>query len=91
MKLLEDRVAIKRDDGTKKSKGGIVFAGEQRVLTGVVTHIGPGKFNPDVYDDYEPMTVAPGDKVLAPYQGIEFEHNGEELEIFRENEIVAIL
>jgi chaperonin GroES len=52
--------------------------------------VGPGKYGED--GKLLPMSVKEGDTVLfAKYAGTEVKHNGEELLILRESDLLAII
>ena len=64
MKLIPtlDRVAIKREDRKKKSKGGILLPNEEESNYGIVVAVGPGGFNQD--GTRREMSVKKGDLVF---------------------------
>ena len=84
---LHDRVLIKVLDSDEKTKGGIIIpdTAKEKPQEGEVVAVGPGK------KDYS-MTLKSGDKVLyGKYSGTEISHEGKELLIMRESDILAIL
>jgi chaperonin GroES len=88
----DDRVLIKALEAEEKTSGGIVIpdSAKEKPQRGKVVAVGPGR----VLDSGEraPMTVKVGNTVLyGKYAGTEIKLDGDEHQIMRENEILAIL
>ena len=87
---LADRVLIRRVVPNLKTAGGI-FIPESAVSKnneGEVLAVGPGAKTRN--GDVIPITVAVGDKVLLPeYGGLPVKLDGEEIFLFRNDEILA--
>jgi chaperonin GroES len=89
---LDDRILVKPFEAEEKTSGGIVIpdTAKEKPARGKVVATGPGK----VLDSGEraPLTVKVGMTVLyGKYSGTEIKIEGEEHQIMRENEILAIL
>jgi chaperonin GroES len=87
LKPIGDRVVIRRLPVEEVTRGGIIIpdTAKEKPQQGEVIAVGPGK------KDYN-MIVKKGDRVLfGKYSGQEFELNGEELLVMREDDILAIL
>ena len=91
IKPLGDRVVIKSVEAEETTKSGIVLPGsaQEKPQVAEVVEVGPG----GVVDGKEiKMEVAKGDKVLySKYAGTEVKLDGEELMIFRQSDILAIV
>mgnify|MGYP001189296542 CR=1 FL=1 len=89
---LSDRVVIKAHDAEEKTASGIILpdTAQEKPQIGEVVAIGPGKVNDA--GSLVKMTVKKGDKVLyGKYSGTEVSHDGDDLLIMRESDILAIL
>lgn len=87
MKPINDRVVVKPAPAEETTKGGIIIpdTAKEKPQRGEVVAVGPGK-------DGNAMTVAVGDIVLyGKYAGQEISHNGDDLMIMREDDILVIL
>ena len=87
MKPINDRVVIKPHPAEEKTRGGIIIpdTAKEKPLKGEVVAVGPGK-------DGSLMTVQVGDTVLyGKYAGQEFNLDGEDFLIMREDDILIIL
>lgn len=87
LKPIGDRVVIRRLPGEEVTRGGIIIpdTAKEKPQQGEVIAVGPGK------KDYS-MNVKKGDRVLfGKYSGQEFELNGEEFLVMREDDILAVL
>ncbi|MCE5185050.1 MAG: co-chaperone GroES [Planctomycetaceae bacterium] len=90
LKLLSNLVAIERCDPNKLSTGGILLPNQKRPDKGTVVAVGPGKPIGDA-PARSPMAVKPGHTVyFSSYSGIPVEHQGQELLLMPETEILAI-
>ena len=90
-KPLADRVILKAMEAQETPKGGIILtaSAKEKPEMAEVVAVGPG----GVVDGKEVvMTVKVGDKVLtSKYSGTEVKVDGEEYNIVRQNDILAIV
>jgi len=87
LKPINDRVVVRPLPAEEKTKGGIIIpdTAKEKPQRGEVVAVGPGK------KDHS-MTVKAGDQVLyGKYAGQEFQLEGEELLIMREDDILAVI
>ena len=92
IKPLSDRVVIKAQDAEEKTASGIILpdTAQEKPQIGEIVAIGPGKVSDA--GGLVKMTVKKGDKVLyGKYSGTEISHNGDDLLIMRESDILAVL
>ena len=92
IKPLSDRVVIKTEEAEEKTASGIILpdTAKEKPQIGEVVAVGPGK-NSDS-GNLVKMTLKKGDKVLyGKYSGTEINHDGIDLLIMRESDILAIL
>ena len=91
LKPLADRVILKAMEAQETTKGGIILtaSAKEKPEMAEVVAVGPG----GVVDGKEVvMTVKVGDKVLtSKYSGTEVKADGEEYNIVRQNDILAIV
>ncbi len=91
IKPLGDRVVLKVLEVEEKTASGIYVpdTAKEKPQQGIIEAVGPGK-----HEDGKliPMTVKVGDKVLfAKYAGTEIKHQGKELLILKESDLLAIV
>ncbi len=89
---LHDRVVVRRMEEERTTAGGIVIpdSAAEKPNRGEVLAAGNGKVNDK--GETRPMDVKVGDKVLfGQYAGTKIKHDGEELLIMSEDDILAIL
>ena len=89
---LQDRVIVRRMEEETTSPGGIVIpdSATEKPSKGEVVAVGPGKSSDS--GNLVKMTLKKGDKVLyGKYSGTEITHNGTDLLIMRESDILAVL
>ena len=87
IKPLEDRVIVEAMAADEKTASGIILpdTDQEKPQNGTVLVVGPGKKDSS-------MTVKSGDKVLyGKYSGTEINHEGKDLLIMRESDILAII
>ena len=94
MKLnpLSDRIVVRAHEAEEKTASGIILpdTAKEKPQIGEIVAIGPGKVNDT--GSLVKMTVKKGDKVLyGKYSGTEISHNGDDLLIMRESDILAVL
>ena len=92
IKPLSDRVVVKAQAAEEKTASGIILpdTAQEKPQIGEIVAIGPGKVSDG--GDLVKMTVKKGDKVLyGKYSGTEISHNGDDLLIMRESDILAVL
>lgn len=91
IKPLGDRVVLKRLEAEETTKSGIVLTGasKEKPQEAEVIAVGPGGF---VEGNKVEMEVKVGDKVLfSKYAGTEVKHQGEEVIVVRQSDILAIV
>ena len=87
---LADRVLVRRVVAQTKSAGGILLpeSSVQKNNEGEILAVGPGATTRE--GAMIPITVSVGDKVLLPeYGGLPVKVDGEEIFLFRNDEILA--
>ena len=92
IKPLSDRVVIKAQEAEEKTASGIILpdTAKEKPQIGQIVAIGPGKVNES--GNLVKMSVKKGDKVLyGKYSGTEISHNGDDLLIMRESDILAVV
>jgi len=92
IKPLSDRVVVKAQDAEEKTASGIILpdTAQEKPQIGEIVAIGPGKVSDG--GGLVKMTVKKGDKVLyGKYSGTEISHNGDDLLIMNESDILAII
>ena len=90
---LGDKLLVRRSEEEETSAGGIVLPGSaaEKPSQGEVLAVGPGSRNMNTGFPM-PMDVKVGDRVIyTKYQGVEVNHNGEELFVIMERDIIAIV
>ena len=91
LKPLADRVVVKLAEVEEKTKSGLILTGsaKEKPEFAVVVAVGPG----GMVDGKEvKMTVKKGDKVItSKYSGTEVKMDGEEYNIVRQSDILAIV
>lgn len=91
IKPLGDRVVLRRLEAEETTKSGIVLTGasKEKNQEAEVIAVGPGGY---VDGNKVEMEVKVGDKVLfSKYAGTEVKHQGEEVIVVRQNDILAIV
>jgi chaperonin GroES len=89
---LHDRVAVKRVEEEKRTKGGLIIpdTAQEKPMQGEVLAVGPGAR--DDKGELVPMGVQVGDRVLfGKWSGTEVKLDGEELLIMKESDIMGVL
>ena len=90
---LRDKLVVRPIKESIESKSGIVIpetVSKERPHKGEVLAVGSGKVTPD--GKTVPMEVKVGDKVLfTTYSPTEIKHEGEELFILSESDVLAII
>jgi chaperonin GroES len=92
IKPLQDRLVIKRVEADSKTSGGIIIPdnAKEKPAEGIVVAVGSGARNSD--GKTIPLELKAGDRVLfAKWGGTEIKHNGEELIILKESDVLAII
>ncbi len=92
IKPLGDRILVKRIKEEERTKGGIIIpdTAKEKPQEGKVVAVGKGKYGDD--GKLIPIEVKAGDKILfGKYSGSEFKHDGEDLLILREDDILGII
>jgi chaperonin GroES len=89
---LYDRIIVKRTEAEEITEGGIIIPDDSREkpCEGTVVAVGKGRLGDS--GNIIPLEVVEGDKVLfSVYSGVEMLHEGEELLIMREDELLAVM
>jgi chaperonin GroES len=89
---LHDRVIVRRLEEERTTAGGIVIpdTATEKPTRGKVLAVGKGKVNDK--GDVRPLDVKVGDVVLfGQYAGSKIKHEGEELLVMSEDDILAIM
>ena len=89
---LHDRLLVERVEEETQTKGGILIpdTAKEKPQQGKVIAAGTGKVLED--GKVRPLAVAAGDRVLfTKYAGSEFQLDGEQHLIIREDDVLAIL
>ncbi len=92
VKPLYDRVLVKRYEPAEEMKGGIIIpdTAREKPMEGEVVAVGEGRLLED--GSLRPLQVKVGDRVLVgKYAGTEFEIDGVEHVVVREEEILGII
>ena len=104
--LLDDRIAVKLDDPTVQSPGGILLPdrAQEKPCRGIVVAVGPGKWISSnsgqvsgtgwsgTWNVRQPLSIKEGDVVLfGRYAGVDVEIDGTTLRIMNEPDILAKL
>ncbi len=92
LRPLGDRILVKRVKEEERTKGGIIIpdTAKEKPQEGKVVAVGKGKYGDD--GKLIPIEVKAGDKILfGKYSGSEFKHEGEDLLILREDDILGII
>ncbi|MBR2207819.1 MAG: co-chaperone GroES [Synergistaceae bacterium] len=92
LKPLGDRIVVKVLSEEKKTKGGIVLpdTAKEKPTEGEVIAVGTGK----ILDNgtKQPVEVKVGDRIIfSKYAGTEVKIDGEEVVIFSERDVLAII
>ena len=91
IRLLGDRILVKRLEADEEIRGGIVIpdTAKEKPQEGEVVAVGPGKVENGTKVE---MTVAKGDRILfSKYSGSEVKLQGEVYLVTREEEVIGIL
>ena len=91
MRMINDRVLVKREKAAEKSKGGIFIPDSaQERFEAKVIEAGPGARN--ARGERMSMDFVKGDKVvLGKWAGVEIKIDGEEMLVVREDDILGVL
>ena len=92
IKPLSDRVVVKAQEAEEKTASGIILpdTAKEKPQIGEIVATGPGKVNDA--GNLVKMTLKKGDKVLyGKYSGTEVSHNGDDLLIMRESDVLAVV
>jgi chaperonin GroES len=92
LRLLHDKVLVKRTEEEETSSGGIILSGsaKEKPSQGTVVSVGPGKKNES--GEISPLNVKEGDTVVfGQYGGNEIKLDGEELLILSESDIFGVI
>ena len=92
---MDARVVVKKPTRAEQTESGIILPDTvdegTQTSQGEVLAVGPGSRNMNTGEPM-PMYVKVGDRVIyTKYQGVEVNHNGEELFVIMERDIIAIV
>jgi chaperonin GroES len=93
IKPMDARVVVKKPTRAEQTESGIILPDtvDEGTQTSQVLAVGPGSRNMNTGEPM-PMDVKVGDRVIyTKYQGVEVNHNGEELFVIMERDIIAIV
>jgi chaperonin GroES len=90
LRPLDDRVVVEPVEAEERTSGGIVLpdTAKEKPQRGTVVAVGPGK----LLDSGKrgDLSVSVGDVVIyGKYSGTDIEHNGNDVKIVRESDILA--
>ena len=89
---LFDRVLVKRNEETTRSRGGLFLpeSATEKPVQGTVLVVGQGRVSDD--GKVSPLSVSVGDQVIfGKYSGTEIKVDGEDRLILREEDILGII
>lgn len=89
---LLDRILVIKDEPITKTKGGVLIPekAQQEVNNAIVVAVGPGARTPN--GEHIKPNVNVGDKVLLPkFGGTKIEIEGQELHLFKEGDLLAVI
>lgn len=92
IRVLEDRIIVRRIEAKEKSSGGIIIPDmyQQKGTEAEVLAVGPGFWLEN--GTHREMGVVVGDRVLlGKYAGTEITVNDEQLVIIRESDVLGVL
>ena len=95
LKPMDARVVIKKATKQEQTESGIILPDtvneQSQTATGGVIAVGPGSRNM-MTGDTMPMDIEVGDTILyTKFGGTELEHNGEELIVMAEKDVIAVI
>jgi len=89
---MQDRVVVRRIEGEKKTKGGIIIPdiAKEKPQEGEVIAVGPGAR--DESGKLVPLDLKAGDRVLfGKWSGTEVKIDGEDLLIMKESDVMGVI
>ena len=92
LKPLRDKVVVERSEAEQKTAGGILLpdTAKDKPKEGTVVAVGPGRVLES--GEVKALEVKKGDRVLfGGFAGSEIKHDGKELLILSESEILAVI
>ncbi len=94
IKPLGDRIIVRRDSSTERSRGGVILPdnAKQKPQRGTVLAVGPGKLLKD--GTRRPLQVKEGDTVLfTAWAGDEFKERGsrDAILVMHEEDVLAVV
>lgn len=97
MRLMEFNVAVRQDPTEERTKGGLYVPEtvkdreKHSAVMGTIVALSPMAFNADIWPEREPKP-RPGDRVVfAKHAGMFLDHQGEELRVMKDKDIVAVI
>jgi chaperonin GroES len=93
IRLFENRVAVRKDDQSETTPGGIIIPGkaQDKPIYGTVVAVGPGMMKGD--GTRVPMNVEVGDRVVFGEHraSVPFKHEGVNYSIFFTNDFIGVV
>ena len=93
-KPLQDRVVVKRLESDEKTSGGIIIpdTAKEKPSEGEIVAVGPGERNIHGGGLMGVNGIEVGDKIVyGKFQGVEINHNGEDLFVVMERDVIAVI
>ena len=95
IKPMDARVVVKKPTRAEQTESGIILPDTvdegTQTSQGEVLAVGPGSRNMNTGEPM-PMDVKVGDRVIyTKYQGVEINHNGEDLFVVMERDVIAVI
>jgi chaperonin GroES len=97
MQMCEFNVAIRQDAAEEKTKGGLILTADSvekkkhSAVRGTIVALSPMAFNRDIWPDNMERPEVGARVVFAQHSGTFLQHEGEELRIVKDKDIVAVL
>ena len=95
LRPFDARVLVKKPERQEQTASGIILPDtvneQSQTATGEVIAVGPGSRNM-MTGDVMPMDIKVGDSILyTKFGGTELEHNGKELIVLAEKDVIAVI
>ena len=95
LRPIDARIVIKKQERQEQTASGIILPDtvneQSQTATGEVIAVGPGSRNM-MTGDVMPMDIKVGDSILyTKFGGTELEHNGKELIVLAEKDVIAVI
>ena len=95
LRPIDARIVIKKQERQEQTASGIILPDtvneQSQTAIGEVIAVGPGSRNM-MTGDVMPMDIKVGDSILyTKFGGTELEHNGKELIVLAEKDVIAVI